>query len=651
MLRQSLLRGLNATPRPSLFSPSLRPAPIASSSLLAGPQQQQQQRNRSQLAPRRTKYRKAHKGNASLPTGGSTKGTTLQLGTYGLRLLTSTRLTAKQLQSAEVAVKRKLKPVKGAECYLRVFPDVPVCVKGNETRMGKGKGGFEYWACRVPVGRVVFEVGGGGLREEIAKEALRLASAKLPVLTEFITTSSAPRLGNLLVPTPTPSSTSTSTTSINPALLSASTRPTLSSPTLNEVRARSTWAGAGAGARRMKSTFAVGVNRDPMTGEIVSLPDLDASSVKISPNPSPGKLLPPSKLIFGKTFTDHMLTVPWNSASGWGEAVIGPYGPLNLDPSSVVFHYAFCLFEGMKAYKGEDGAVRLFRPDMNMKRMNRTAARIALPTFDDEQLIELIKRLVMTDERWIPSEPGYSLYIRPTLIGTQSALGVHPSSDALLFVICCPVGPYYSTGFKPVSLEATTKYSRAAPGGTGSYKLGANYSPGVMPQLEAAKKGYAQNLWLHGPEHWLTEVGTMNLFVVIENDKGETELITPPLEDLILPGVTRDSVLSICRDHASGKIKVPGLPESGLIVNERKINMKEIIDAQKAGKLKEIFGSGTAAVVSSVNNIGYEGTDIPVPVGKSGLGDITKAVLDRIQDIQTGRIEHPWSVIAGYPSQ
>jgi branched-chain amino acid aminotransferase len=271
----------------------------------------------------------------------------------------------------------------------------------------------------------------------------------------------------------------------------------------------------------------------------------------------------------------------------------------------------------MKAYRCEDGTIRLFRPDMNMARMNRSAARIALPQFNGDALIELIKKMVVLDSKWIPGEPGYSLYIRkssftlcgsssnpvvgPTMIATQNSLGVGPSSKALLFVIASPVGPYYATGFKAISLQATTEYVRAAPGGTGGYKLGANYSPGVVPQVEAAKKGYAQNLWLHGPKHELTEVGTMNLFVVIENEKGETELLTPPLEDLILPGVTRDSVLSLARDHVAGKIQVPGLPESGFVVSERKMTMPKLSELAKAGKVKEVFGAGTAAIVTSVD--------------------------------------------------
>lgn len=203
-------------------------------------------------------------------------------------------------------------------------------------------------------------------------------------------------------------------------------------------------------------------------------------------------------------------------------------------------------------------------------------------------------------------------------------------------------------GFKPISLQATSKYVRAAPGGYGSYKLGANYSPCVVPQAEAARLGYAQNLWLHGPEHYLTEVGTMNLFVVIENENGRTELVTPPLEEgLILPGVTRDSVLTIAREHASGETPLEGLPQD-LVVSERNITMPQIVELQRQGKVKEVFGAGTAAIVSSVDKIGYEGVDIEIPTGPSGLGDVAKAVLDRIQGIQVGKIEKGnWSVIAG----
>ncbi|WWC71077.1 branched-chain amino acid aminotransferase [Kwoniella pini CBS 10737] len=390
--------------------------------------------------------------------------------------------------------------------------------------------------------------------------------------------------------------------------------------------------------------------RDVMTGEIIQTPDLDPSLLKISKTTTPKTPLPPSKLVFGKTFTDHMLTINWNSANGWATPEIKPYAPLELDPSSTVFHYAFTLFEGMKAYRQEDGTVRLFRPDMNMARMNRSATRIALPTFDGEALTELIKKLVVLDSEWIPKEKGYSLYIRPTLIGTQNALGVGPSSDAMLFVICSPVGPYYASGFKPVQLLATTKFVRAAPGGTGGYKLGANYAPGVVPQAEAAKEGYSQNLWLLGDEHALTEVGTMNLFVAFKNPDGTVELVTPPLDDVVLPGVTRDSALQLARQHAKGELVVPGLPEK-LVVSERKLIMADLVEAEKNGTLVEVFGTGTAAIVSAVDKIGYEGRDIQIPTGPEGLGNIAKGLLDRIIAIQTGEIEHPWSVIANPKSE
>ncbi|ODN74068.1 branched-chain amino acid aminotransferase [Cryptococcus amylolentus CBS 6039] len=393
-------------------------------------------------------------------------------------------------------------------------------------------------------------------------------------------------------------------------------------------------------------SYGKGLQTDMMTGELISKHgEIDPSAVKIDKTTSAKTQLPHDKLVFGRTFTDHMLVIPWSSATGWDVPHIKPYGNLSLDPSSTVFHYAFTLFEGMKAYRQEDGTVRLFRPDMNMARMNRSASRIALPNFDGEALTELIKKLVVLDSEWIPKEKGYSLYIRPTMIGTQSALGVGPSSDALLFVICSPVGPYYASGFKPVQLLATTKYVRATHGGTGGFKLGANYAPGVVPQSEAAKEGYSQNLWLLGPEHALTEVGTMNLFVAFKQADGTVELVTPPLDDVILAGVTRDSALQLARDHASGKAKIPGLPEK-LVVSERKVIMKDLVDAEANGTLFEVFGTGTAAVVSAVDKIGYEGRDIQIPVGPDGLGPIAKGVLHQMNAIQTGEVEHPWSVIA-----
>ncbi|KAF8895038.1 branched-chain amino acid aminotransferase II [Gymnopilus junonius] len=374
-----------------------------------------------------------------------------------------------------------------------------------------------------------------------------------------------------------------------------------------------------------------------------SLPDIDASRLVVNLTEKPKPLPLPSALKFGHTFTDHMLTIPWSTESGWGIPQIQSYGPLALEPSSTVLHYAQTIFEGMKAYQDPQGNIRLFRPDMNMKRMQTSARRIALPTFNGNELLELIKELVRLDKQWIPTEPGHSLYIRPTLIGTQRAIGVSPPNEALLFVILSPVGPYYPDGFKPVALYGTTEYVRAAPGGTGAYKLGVNYAPGILPQSFAAQKGYAQNLWLHGPDHHLTEVGTMNLFVAFHKDGG-IELATPPLDGMILPGVTRDSVLTLAREHASGAYPLPGVPKD-LIVSERPVTMTEVKEASQSGRLVEMFGAGTAAVISPVDRIGYLGDDVHIPTGKDGMGPISRAVWTELVGRQTGAIPHPWSVV------
>ncbi|TCD67533.1 hypothetical protein EIP91_012287 [Steccherinum ochraceum] len=385
------------------------------------------------------------------------------------------------------------------------------------------------------------------------------------------------------------------------------------------------------------------VSQDPMTGELISLPDIEVSKLETVTTDSPKPLPSSSQLVFGRTFTDHMLTIPWSANKGWGAPKIQPYGPLSLPPSATVFHYAQELFEGLKAYRDESGRVTMFRPDMNMKRMNTSAKRVALPSFNGEAVIELLKELIRKDKHWIPDIPGYSLYIRPTLIGTQAALGVQPPDEALLFVICSPVGPYYPTGFKPIALYGTTEYSRAAPGGIGAYKLGANYAPGVVAQKEAAAKGYSQNLWLHGPEHHITEVGTMNTMIVLKQADGATELVTPPLDGMILPGVTRDSVLTLARGHASGEAPIEGLP-SKLIVSERPITMKEVKEAGQNGRLVEFFGTGTAAVISPVDKIGYLGEDLHIPTGEDGMGPVSRPIWKHLVGIQSGSIEHPWSV-------
>lgn len=290
----------------------------------------------------------------------------------------------------------------------------------------------------------------------------------------------------------------------------------------------------------------------------------------------------------------------------------------------------------MKAYKNNEGAVRLFRPDKNAARLNNSASRIALPSVDAQAFIELIAKFAEMEQRFIPAQRGFSLYLRPTLIGTQRTLGVGPPGSALLYVIASPVGPYYPTGFKAVSLEATSYAVRAWPGGVGDKKLGANYAPCIVPQLQAAKNGFHQNLWLFGEEEYVTEVGTMNFFVAIKDkETGKPELWTAPLDGTILDGVTRDSVLDLARER---------LVKEGWIVKEKQFTMSELAEAADDGRLMEAFGTGTAAVVSPVRRIGWRGRMVECGL-KEGVeaGDVAKRMKAWIEGIQYGDEEHEWS--------
>jgi branched-chain amino acid aminotransferase len=310
---------------------------------------------------------------------------------------------------------------------------------------------------------------------------------------------------------------------------------------------------------------------------------------------------------------------------------------LSLHPSASVFHYALECFEGMKAYSDAQGRVRLFRPDMNMKRLASSAQRLCLPPIEQDAFLACIEELVRIDRRFIPQQRGYSLYIRPTIIATTPWLGVGPTASFLFFTILSPVGPYYPSGFKPVQLFAETTRVRAAEGGTGHYKLGSNYAGTILPQVEAAAKGYSQVLWLYGKEHELTEVGTMNLFMFWINDKGEKELLTPPLDGTILPGVTRDSILQLTRQWGEFK------------VTERKFYMAEVVRAIGQGRVLEMFGAGTAAIVSPINLIGYMGADYKVPLDKSNpnanAGPLATRLSDTIMSIQYGDVQHQWSKV------
>ncbi|KAK4190794.1 aminotransferase [Podospora australis] len=366
--------------------------------------------------------------------------------------------------------------------------------------------------------------------------------------------------------------------------------------------------------------------------------DIDPSKLSIQKTSSPKPLLASKDLVFGRNFTDHMLTIEWTSTHGWSSPQIVPYQNLSLDPATCVFHYAFECFEGMKAYKDSKGQIRLFRPDKNMERFNKSAARIALPTFNPSAMIELIAKFAKLESRFIPEEKGYSLYLRPTMIGTQKTLGVGPPGSALLYVIASPVGPYYPTGFKAVSLEATDYAVRAWPGGVGDKKLGANYAPCIVPQIKAMSRGFQQNLWLFGEEEYVTEVGTMNFFVAIVNrETGQKELLTAPLDGTILEGVTRDSVLSLARER---------LEPEGWKILERKYTMKEVAEASEEGRLIEAFGAGTAAIVSPVRAISWKGKLVNCGLKETEeSGEITMKMKNWMEARQYGDEEHEWSYV------
>lgn len=343
---------------------------------------------------------------------------------------------------------------------------------------------------------------------------------------------------------------------------------------------------------------------------------------------------------FGSIFTNHMLMVEWTAQGGWGPPHIKPFGPLIMHPACSALHYAVQLFEGMKAYRGPDDSIRLFRPQLNMKRMLKSAHRACLPAFDGEELLECIRRLVEVDQEWVPRLPAASLYIRPTYMGTEPSLGVKRASCALLYVIMSPVASYFSGGgggrggvqqLQSVSLWADSKYIRAWKGGTGDCKMGGNYGASIFVQHEAMHYGCQQVLWLYGDEHQITEVGTMNVFIYWLNEKGEEELATPPLDGIILPGITRQSILELTKSWG----------EFG--VCERYITMSDLQRALEEQRLKEMFGSGTACVISPVGRILYQEKElhIPCPEKKS----VASRLLDELTSIQYGRTPSEWSFL------
>ncbi len=330
-----------------------------------------------------------------------------------------------------------------------------------------------------------------------------------------------------------------------------------------------------------------------------------------------------SKLGFGQYFSDHILKIDYKAGQGWHDARIEPYGPLDLDPAALVLHYGQEVFEGLKAYRGADGGVYMFRPQANVERLVKSCERMCIPEPPRDAILEHMSELVRVEKDWIPQSQGTSLYIRPTIIATEACLGVKVSREYLFYVIVGPVGAYYPEGFAPTKIYVEEKYIRAAAGGTGSAKTSGNYACSLKAAEEAHAAGYTQVLWLDACDRKsIEEVGTSNMFCVIGD-----EVITPPLGGSILPGVTRDSVIQICRSW-------------DLKVSEQRVTIEELLAAQKDGSLKEMFATGTAAVVSPVGLIAYRAREYQV--GDGAVGELSRRLYDELLGIQLGTRPDPF---------
>lgn len=331
------------------------------------------------------------------------------------------------------------------------------------------------------------------------------------------------------------------------------------------------------------------------------------------------KTLPASSSLgFGQHFTDHWFVARYTTDKGWFEARVEPYGKLSLDPAASVFHYGQALFEGMKAFRREDGSIWLFRPDFNVRRMAEGAQRLCLEAPPAQVFTEGLKKLVQIDQRWVPADEGSSLYIRPTLIGTEAFLGVRPSREVIFYILLSPVGSYYSGGSAPVKIWVEEKDLRAAPGGLGAVKAGANYAASLRAALAAREKGYSQVLWLDKDHEGIEEVGTMNVFFVMKD-----EVITPALNGSILGGGVRDSAIQLLR-------------KKGHRVTERRITIRELNEAHQNGLVLEAFGTGTAAVITPIGEMCHGGHVMQFSRGQ--MGPVSKDLFDTITGIQRGRV-------------
>ena len=328
------------------------------------------------------------------------------------------------------------------------------------------------------------------------------------------------------------------------------------------------------------------------------------------------------QLAFGNVFTDHMFNMDYNPEAGWHNPRIEPYGNFVLSPAAMVLHYGQAIFEGLKAYRTDAGAIQLFRPGENLRRLNASAKRLCIPAFDESAVMDYLVELIRLEKAWVPASNGTSLYIRPFIIATDPYIGLKTSHTYRFAIILCPVGAYYPEGFDPVKIWVSKDYVRAVRGGVGDVKTAGNYAASLYATEVAHGEGYTQVLWLDGVhQKYVEEVGSMNIFFIIGD-----EIITPALNGSILPGITRDSVIMLARSW-------------GYKVSERRIGIDELVTAHQNGELKEVFGSGTAAVISPVGVMKYGDAVFTIGDGKAGM--FSRKMFDALTDIQYGRATSP----------
>lgn len=337
---------------------------------------------------------------------------------------------------------------------------------------------------------------------------------------------------------------------------------------------------------------------------------------------------PKGSLGFGKNFTDYMFVMDWDEKQKWHDFRIVPYAPMVIDPAAMVLHYAQETFEGLKAYRGKNGEIFLFRPEMNAKRFMKSNDRMCMPQVPEEMFIEAIKELVKVEEDWIPTGDGESLYIRPFMYANEVALGVDQANSYRFMIILSPVGAYYPEGVSPIKIYVEDEYTRATVGGTGFVKCGGNYAGSIAGQVKAESLGYTQVLWLDGVHRkYIEEVGSMNVMFLIDG-----VVVTAPIEGTVLAGVTRDSILTLLKDW-------------GYKIEERHLDVEELMEAGRTGKLQEAWGTGTAAVISPIGELFYKGEKVEVNEFKTG--ELTQKLYDTLTGIQWGNCEdeHNWRVV------